>query len=66
MRAVSPCMSTPALGPGDSDPEGTIVTVPTTPGTYYVYARVTSQRDGDPDAPYGQVQNLAGIRVVVR
>jgi hypothetical protein len=38
----------------------------TRPGTYYAYVRVTSQQDGSPDAPYGQVQNLAGIRVIVR
>jgi hypothetical protein len=37
-----------------------------TPGTYYVYVRVTSQQDGNPDTPYGQVQNLAGIQVIVR
>jgi len=36
------------------------------PGTYYVYVRVTSQQDGNPGTPYGQVQNLAGIRVIVR
>jgi hypothetical protein len=38
----------------------------TKPGTYYVYVRVTSQHDGNPNAPYGQVQNLAGIRVIVQ
>jgi hypothetical protein len=36
------------------------------PGTYYVYVRVTSQQDGNPETPFGQVQNLAGIQVIVR
>jgi hypothetical protein len=38
----------------------------TQPGTYYVYVRFAAQQDGNPDTPYGQVQNLAGIRVIVR
>jgi hypothetical protein len=38
----------------------------TTPGTYTPVVRVTSQRNGDPEAPYGLIQNLAGVRVVVR
>jgi hypothetical protein len=34
-------------------------------GTYFPVVRVTSPRQGDPTAPYGQVQNLARARVVV-
>lgn len=37
-----------------------------TPGTYFVVARVTSQRDGYLGKPFGLVQNLARVRVVVR
>ncbi len=36
------------------------------PGTYFATVRVTSQRDGDPDAPYTRIQNLARVRVEVR
>jgi hypothetical protein len=35
------------------------------PGTYFPVVRVTSQRNGDPDTPYGLIQNLARVRVVV-
>jgi hypothetical protein len=35
------------------------------PGTYLAVARVTAQRAGDPDSPYGLVQNLAHVRVTV-
>ena len=35
------------------------------PGTYFPVVRVTSQRDGNPDTPYGLIQNLARVRVVV-
>jgi len=35
------------------------------PGTYFAVARVTTQREGDPDSPYRLVQNLARVRVVV-
>jgi hypothetical protein len=34
-------------------------------GTYFPVIRVTSQRQGDPNTPYGQIQNLARARVVV-
>ena len=37
----------------------------TRPGTHFVVARVTSQRDGNPTAPYGRIQNLARVRVIV-
>jgi hypothetical protein len=37
----------------------------TTPGTYYAALRATSQRDGDPTAPFARVQNLGRVRVVV-
>lgn len=36
-----------------------------TPGTRFPALRVASQREGDPDTPYGRVQNLALVRVVV-
>ncbi len=35
------------------------------PGTYYAVLRGTSQREGDARTPYGRVQNLAQVRVVV-
>jgi hypothetical protein len=35
------------------------------PGTYYPALRVTSQRQGDAETPYGRVQNLGRVRVVV-
>ncbi|TCJ34799.1 hypothetical protein E0504_31320 [Parafrankia sp. BMG5.11] len=38
----------------------------TRPGTYFPVVRVTSERNGDPKAPFGLVQNLARVRVVVR
>ena len=37
----------------------------TTPGTYFVALRATSQRDGDTTTPFARVQNLGRIRVVV-
>lgn len=37
----------------------------TKPGTYFVTARVTAHRDGDPKDPFGRVQNLDRVRVVV-
>jgi hypothetical protein len=36
------------------------------PGTYFPVVRVTAQRDGDPNTAFGQVQNLASMRVTVR
>jgi hypothetical protein len=36
------------------------------PGTYYPTLRVWSHRDGDRDAAYGRLVNLARVRVVVR
>lgn len=36
------------------------------PGTYFAVLRVASQREGDLRTPYGRVQNLARVRVVVR
>jgi hypothetical protein len=36
------------------------------PGTYFPALRVTSQRQGDLTTPYGRVQNLGRVRVVVR
>ncbi len=36
-----------------------------TAGTYFPAVRVTSQRDGGAGTPYGRVQNLARVRVVV-
>jgi hypothetical protein len=38
----------------------------TKPGTYFPVVRVTSQRNGDPGTPFGLIQNIASIRVVVR
>jgi PKD domain len=37
----------------------------TEPGTYFPVVRVTSQRNGDPHTPFGLIQNLARVRVVV-
>jgi hypothetical protein len=34
-------------------------------GTYFPVIRVTSQRQGDPDSPYGLIQNIVRARVVV-
>jgi len=36
-----------------------------TPGTYFPVVRVTSQRSGDAATPYGRIQNIARVRVVV-
>jgi hypothetical protein len=36
-----------------------------TPGTYYAVLRATSQRSGDARTPYGRIQNIARVRVVV-
>jgi hypothetical protein len=36
------------------------------PGTYFSVLRATSQRQGDARTPYGRVQNIARVRVVVR
>jgi hypothetical protein len=36
------------------------------PGTYFPVIRVTSQREGDRDTPYGRIQNLGRVRVVVQ
>jgi hypothetical protein len=35
-------------------------------GTYFPVVRVASHRDGDSTTPYGLIQNLAGVRVVVK
>jgi hypothetical protein len=37
----------------------------TQPGTYFSTVRVASQRNGDTTTPYGLIQNLARVRVVV-
>jgi hypothetical protein len=36
------------------------------PGTYFPVLRGTSQREGDMRTPYGRIQNLGRVRVVVR
>lgn len=36
------------------------------PGVYFPVVRVTSQRNGDTHTPFGLIQNLASVRVVVR
>ena len=36
------------------------------PGTYFPVLRATSQRQGDMQTPYGRIQNLARVRVLVR
>jgi hypothetical protein len=36
------------------------------PGTYFAVLRVTSQREGDPKTPYGRIQNIGRVRVVVK
>jgi len=35
------------------------------PGVYFPTVRVAAQRDGDPATPYGRIQNVARVRVVV-
>lgn len=35
------------------------------PGTYFAVVRATSQRLGDVQTPYGRIQNIARVRVVV-
>ena len=35
------------------------------PGTYFPALRISTQRMGDRDTPYGRVQNLGRVRVVV-
>jgi hypothetical protein len=35
------------------------------PGTYFPVLRATSQRDGDTKTPFGRIQNLGRVRVVV-
>ena len=35
------------------------------PGTYYAVLRATAQRQGDAATPYGRVQNIARVRIVV-
>jgi hypothetical protein len=35
------------------------------PGTYFAVLRATSQRQGDVNTPYGRIQNIARVRVVV-
>jgi hypothetical protein len=36
------------------------------PGTYFAMLRVVSQREGDMRTPYGRIQNLARVRIIVR
>jgi hypothetical protein len=36
------------------------------PGTYFAVIRVASQRQGDTKTPYGRIQNIARVRVVVK
>lgn len=38
---------------------------PAGPGTHFAVLRATLQRDGDAATPYGRVQNLARVRIVV-
>lgn len=35
------------------------------PGTYFAVLRASSQREGDRTTPFGQIQNLARVRVIV-
>lgn len=37
----------------------------TTPGTYFITARVTAQGEGDPGSPWARIENLARARIVV-
>ena len=64
------------LGVGDyptaeplRDPSATVTLTRTfsfsQPGTYFPVLRATSQREGDPDTPYGRIRNLGRARVVV-
>ena len=36
-----------------------------TPGTYFPVLRVVSHRQGEPDNPFGRIENLGRVRVVV-
>ena len=36
------------------------------PGTWFAVLRVAGQREGDAETPYGRVQNIARVRVVVK
>ncbi len=38
----------------------------TKPGTYFPVLHATSQREGDPDTPWGRIENLDRVRVVVK
>ncbi|MFB4419749.1 PKD domain-containing protein [Streptomyces sp. QL37] len=38
----------------------------TAPGTHFVTARVSAQRDADPETPFARIDNLARARIVVR
>uniref|UniRef100_UPI002742113F PKD domain-containing protein n=1 Tax=Actinoplanes sp. RD1 TaxID=3064538 RepID=UPI002742113F len=38
----------------------------TAPGTYFPVLRAASHRDGDQQTPFGRIQNLGRVRVVVR
>ena len=56
-----------------SQPDGTSARLVTTmvhryprPGTYFAGVRITSHREGEVDATFGRVTNLARARVVVR
>ena len=54
-----------------SDPPGTRARVTAShiyakAGTYFVTLRAVSQREGDAHTPYGRIQNLGRVRVVVK
>ncbi|MGX9901360.1 hypothetical protein ACW0JT_18475 [Arthrobacter sp. SA17] len=57
-------VATPFGSPGQTVVAEKAVTY-TEPGTYYPALRATSQRSGNSSTPFGHVQNLGRIRVVV-
>jgi hypothetical protein len=61
----------PVVAPFDNEASSYVSKTLTTsyafsaPGTYFPALRVTSQRQGEMDNPYGRIQNLGRVRVVV-
>ena len=57
----------PMMGAKDGDWARVFLNLPVEyePGTYFVSARCTSQRNGDPDELFTQIQNLDRVRIIV-
>jgi hypothetical protein len=57
--------------PSQENASGTKVTLTAThafakPGTYFAIVRATSRRTGQTETPFGRIQNIARVRVVVQ